>query len=233
MQLRVFIFFISMTLLVTACKNEVAEPDDIGYDYFPLVQGHWISYQVDSVAHDNALGIHDHFNYQVKELVDSSFIDNEGETAYRMERYKRADETFPWTLSDVWTIKRNNSRAEKVEENVRTIRLAFPANEGLTWDYNAENINDFWESEILSAGDSYSIEGNEFADVCQVSIVDSPSLIEATIGEAVYARNVGLVYFRLDDVRFLGFVPDGTQWEDQDVSTGIEFEMRYLDHGVE
>ena len=172
MHLRVFSIFVSIILLIISCKQEVAEPEDIGYEYFPLKQGHWISYQVDSIVHDAALNVHNHFSYQVKELVDSSFIDNEGETAFRIERFKRPDESFPWTLSDVWSTKRNNARAERVEENVRTVRLAFPAREGKSWDYNAENTNDIWESEIVTTNASFSVEGNDFDDVCEVSIIN-------------------------------------------------------------
>jgi len=234
MHLRVLIFFSVFVLLLSACKQEVTEPEDIGYDYFPLIQGHWISYQVDSVVHDAALGIHDYFTYQVKELVDSSFVDNEGETAFRMERFKRADESYSWALSDIWTIKRNNARAERVEENVRTIRLAFPAREGKSWDYNAENTNDLWDSEIISTNVSFALNENQFDDVCEVSYRQNPNAAIAEICNGVYAKDIGLVYFRLDTVVFANFpFTGGENWMDEDIKLGREFEMRYLDHGIE
>jgi len=234
MHLRVYLFFISVITLLSACTESIVEPDDLGFDYFPLEQGRWITYQVDSVVHDHALNIHNHFSFQVKEVVDSAFIDNEGETAYRMERFKRPDDSFPWTLSDVWTIKRNNARAERVEENIRTIRLTFPIREGKTWDFNAENTNDIWQSEILTTEASFAIDENEFDDVCEVSYRQNLNLADAEICTGIYARDIGLIYFRLDTVRFNTFpFFGGEDWEDEDIDIGREIEMQYLDHGIE
>ncbi|MEM7163258.1 MAG: hypothetical protein AAF487_12550 [Bacteroidota bacterium] len=234
MRSQVTYFFFAWSILLIACSRTVVEPENPGYDYFPLEEGNWIAYQVDSTVHDDDLGIHESFTYQVKELVDSAFTDNEGEQAFMLKRFKRATDTLPWVLSDVWTTKRNAFRAERVEENVRLIRLVFPARPDKEWNTNAENTREEWESEIVEVGNSSSIDGNSFQDVCEVLIHENLNAIEGEIAEAIYARDIGLIYFRLDTVRFNGFYPGiGQNWSDSLIDIGREFEMRYLEHGVE
>ncbi|NND77121.1 MAG: hypothetical protein HKN39_02950 [Flavobacteriales bacterium] len=226
-------FFFALLILVFSCKNNVSEPADPGYEYFPLVIGHWVSYQVDSVVHDDDLGIHDHFSYQVKELVESSFEDNEGDIAFRIERFKRKSDTLEWVLSDIWTAKRTNTLAEKVEENVRYVRLAFPTRLNKTWDNNANNTHEEWESEILGVQNLYDNGIEVFNDVCEVSMIDQINAVDAKLGQQVYAKGIGLVYHRLDTLDFIFPGPGGTVWPDSVIRFGRQFEMTYLEHGVE
>ena len=230
---RLFIFIFT-TAFIFSCKSDVSPPEDSGYDYFPLEIGHWISYQVDSVVHDDLVGIHNHFSYQVKELIESSFTDIEGDTAFRIERYKRNSDTLEWTLSDIWTTKRTNTLAEKVEEDVRYVRLAFPTRLNKTWDNNAMNTHEEWESEILGVQNVYDNGVVVFDDVCEVSIVNDPNAITVDLGQQIYAKGIGLIYHRLDSVVFNVFpFLGGINWVDADIDTGREFQMTYIEHGVE
>ena len=226
-------FVLVLLLVLFSCSEDVQEPENVGYEYFPLKMGNWISYQVDSVVHDDPSGIHDRYTYQVKELVDSSFIDNEGELAYILKRFKRPDESFPWVLSDVWTTKRNNSRAEKVEENMRYVRLTFPVREQKSWDTNAENTHEMWDSEVVGVNNLFTINGEVFEDVCEVSMIDSKSAIDVKCGVQIYAADIGLVYYQLDTLDFNTFIDVENGWADSLIQFGREFKMVYLDHGVE
>lgn len=235
MQFRLTLFILTLIVIsFNACKSDVIEPLDPGYDYFPLEIGHWVSYQVDSVVHDDAVGIHDHYSFQVKELVESSFVDNEGDLAYRIERFKRSSDSLEWSLSDIWTTKRTNTLAERVEENVRYTRLVFPTRIGKEWDNNASNVHEVWDSEILGVANLYDNGTTVFDDVCEVSVINNFSAVDADIGQQVYAKGIGLVFHRLDTVEFSYFpYPIGVQWVDSSISVGREYKMIYLEHGVE
>ena len=78
----------------------------------------------------------DTIHYQVKEELDSTFIDDTGNQAYRIERSRRNDTASFWTITDIWYCNLTSSTAEKVEENLRFIKLSFPMFKNKTWAGN-------------------------------------------------------------------------------------------------
>ena len=62
-----------------------------------------------------------------------------------VKRYYRPAANMPWILGDVWTQKRTTNTAERVEENVRFIKMEFPVKDGGTWQGNAYNMLGDWE----------------------------------------------------------------------------------------
>ena len=222
-----------LVLVFFGCKEDVAEPNMIGEEYYPLELGSFIVYDVDSIVHDNALGIHDLHEYQIKEVVHSTFEDNEGNEMYRIERFWRPDSSASWQLKDIWSRGIYDNRAYKIEEDVRYVRLVFPFREALEWDGNAENIHEEWEHSLDYYEMPTEIGAMNFSNTAFVKEVDNVNLIRAEIGESIYAKNVGLVYKRLDTLDFDTIVPIGTMWEPEDVKLGIEYEMIYVEHGVE
>ena len=128
-----------MLLLTLACKKEKkAEAVDLGYTYFPTEIGQYVIYQVDSISYNdffNPVKI-DTTHFQLKELVQSHFTDNEGRESDRLERYVRKNDSLPWVLRDVWYQTRTSTKAEKVEENVRFVKLIFPVEVNQKWNGN-------------------------------------------------------------------------------------------------
>ncbi len=81
----VFILFIALI----SCKREVVTPIDVGYGYFPTNIGHWVLYDVDSTHYDSFFnGKATHFHYQIKELIQSTYLDLQNRTTQRIERYE-------------------------------------------------------------------------------------------------------------------------------------------------
>src|SRR5437868_5456454 len=88
-------------VLFSSCNDETekdpgsTEAESL-YRYFPLKEGNYIVYHVDSIIHsyiddstNNPDSLIDTFQYEVKEVVDSDFIDGEGDLAWRITRYQR------------------------------------------------------------------------------------------------------------------------------------------------
>ena len=232
-MIRTLLICIVSILILAGCKENIAEPNVIGKEYFPLEIGSYIVYDVDSIVHDNALNIHDLFEYQIKEVVHSTFADNEGNQMFRIERYWRPDTNAVWQLKDIWSRGIYDNRAYKVEEDVRYVRLVFPFSEDMEWDGNAENTHEEWEHHLEYFELPGEVGGVSFLNTAFVSEVQNVNLIRAEIGEAIYAKNIGLVYKRLDTLDFDTIVPVGSMWEPEDVKLGIEYEMTYVEHGFE
>ena len=202
----------------TACQKE---PDlgaiDLGYDYFPTTSGTYIDYQVDSVNY----GINvDTTSFQLREVITEDFVDEEGQRAYQLGRFKRATANDEWVQTDVWTIKRTNNTAERVEENERFIRLVFPLEEGKNWDGNSFNQRDPWNYSCASFDEPYSWQGVSFSQTAFIEQRTNLNLVDQELAYEIYARNIGLVFKKFTDLAF-----QGGQIQ------GVDMELRYIDHG--
>jgi len=47
--MRLLVFLLGLTLLTSACRRETEPPLVVDYAYFPLTEGSYIDYRVDSV----------------------------------------------------------------------------------------------------------------------------------------------------------------------------------------
>jgi hypothetical protein len=182
-------------LALYGCKKDKAVTKiDFGYNYFPLDTGSWIIYDVDSIVYNTNTGNTDTYFYQIKESVTSSFTDLEGNTAYRIYRYKRNDTTQNnWTIKDVWSARTTASQALKNEENIHYIKLIFPVKENSNW--NGHGYNDLYEAEysLESVDITKVINGVSIDSVAHVVQLLEDNFIEYKLKEESYARNIGLV----------------------------------------
>jgi len=177
-----------------ACKKDPAPPVDVGYDYFPTDVGTWVIYDVDSIVYDDFNNSIYTYEYQIYERIESTFTDGEGRETQRIERYKRDSTNGAWIIKDVWFANRTNTTAEKVEENVRFIKLTFPARSGNTWDGNASNTIEEWEYRITEYDVAKSINGVYFDSCLTVLQKDYPTAISKEYYLEIYAKHVGLIY---------------------------------------
>jgi hypothetical protein len=191
-----------------SCKKDENPSPDMGYNYFPDKVGSYTVYNVDSFYYDDFSSpvTIDTFKFQLKEKIQSSYPDNQNRTTLRLERYIRnynpaiPYSSLPWILKDVWAANRTTTTAEKVEENVRYVKLAFPVKEGQTWNGNAQNTNPEWDYTYQFFDQKRTIGGITFDSVLQVNQIVYQDLIQQRHYIEKYARNVGLVYKQVIDV---------------------------------
>jgi hypothetical protein len=195
-QMRKLIYIIIIfTVFFFQCKEESdLPPADLGLNYFPVESGTYIIYDVDSVFYDDFTMQVDTFIFQVKEYIESDFIDNEGRTSQRIEKYYREKESDDWELIKVYFATRTENRAERVEENMRFIKLGFPVDFSNRWNGNALNTEDELEYEYTEIDVPYSINTLNFDSSLSVLHEEFVTLISEDYEAEVYARNVGLVY---------------------------------------
>lgn len=184
-------------LMLLAC-NKTEDPADIGRSYFPDQLQRYYIYQVDSVYVDCGFNIRDTFSYQVKEYYDAAYIDGEGDTAIRLELYRRVDENDNWQITDVWTVKKLPTRVEKVEENNRFVKLTFPVVQDDEWDGNEYNYLDAWYYYYGEVDVAYNNGYLNFDSTVQVTQYNNQypppgNLIEMNYFTETFARNVGMV----------------------------------------
>lgn len=197
-------FFCILTLtafIFSGCKKDEEITVDQGYNYFPLQAGHTIIYDVDSIVYDDFFSPPkvDTFKYQIREVVESSFIDGQGREAWRIERYFKTD-TTSFEIKQVWTSVLTATTAEKVEDNIRYIKIAFPVKQNKTWNGNSFNNLPAQEYRIETLDESYQSGTFSFDKTMQILHADEENLIEKFYSEERFTRDIGLVYKEFIDV---------------------------------
>lgn len=214
---------------LVSCKDDEVIPGkgDLYTSYFLLEQGYWIEYDADSIVHletddifylDTAIV---NYSFQIREEIDSSFTDAEGQKAWRISRYRRENAAQPWTFMNLWTARLNNSSAQRVEDNIRFIRLSFPISGRTRWNGNAYNnfVPEEYSYEDIHA--PYAMNGLAFDSSVKVMQNEFVSSINRINKYEVYAKNVGMVHKVLDSLRTVN-LPGGVVL----TLNGFEYRLR-------
>ena len=204
-------------ILLFSCKEDEIIPgiSDQYLAYLPLMQGHWVEYNADSIVHldiddvyylDTAIRT---YSFQIREEIDSSFYDAEGDLAWRISRYRRSTGSDPWVFMNLWTAKVKQSSAQRVEDNIRFIKLSFPLDSREDWDGNAFNnypVEEYYYEDIHESKTYGSLFFDSTLVVVQNEFISSINRIDK---KEIYAKNAGMVYKVLDSLNTVN-LPNGS-----------------------
>ena len=220
---------IALVILLYSCKDTTEDPADDPdaasfYRYFPLDSGSFVIYQVDSVIHEfiddntnNPDSVVTEYSYQVMEQIDSSYLDGEGDQAWRISRYYRTDSASAWSFTSVWSAKRLNNSAQKVEENIRYIKLSFPVKLNKSWNGNLYNFFPEEDYTYTEVNEPLSLSNLEFDSSLTVVQLEDFNLIHRIFKQEKYATGVGLIYSERDslNINALGNITNGFEFRQQ------------------
>ncbi len=196
-------------MFLSACKKD---ENTIGIDdhtsaYFPIDSGLTRYYLIDSVYWDEFAQTRDTISYSIKEVITGSFIDLMGRWSHRIERFKMNQQS-QWIIYNVGSSYRDNQKAESVENNIRILKLVFPASLGSVWNGNIYNTKDSQEFEYLSVGVPDTTDHFQFDATIKVyEESENNSLISDLYGMEKYAKNVGLYYRLISDLKLKPGIP--------------------------
>jgi hypothetical protein len=219
MNLRPIALLVFLLPVLFSCRKSEPEEIDLGYDYFPMQVGNYVVYRVDSTYFGTEPQT---FSFQLREVLAYEFIDGQGEPAVAVERYRRPSNDEPWTLHSVWVQKRTPTSGQRLEENVRFIRMAFPVAGGKSWNGNAYNTLPAWQYVTENPDQPVSYGALDFPRSVRISQRNNVNLVDQEIAFEVYARNVGLVYKRFTDLRNQG-----------GQLTGVDYTLTAIAYGKE
>lgn len=227
------IVFVSLIIISAfSCKKEEEKKTDIiaiDYSYFPQKVGSYIIYQAQNIVIDAPSERYDTINYQIKEVYESTFIDNSGNLCYRLERYKRNNDTLPWVINSVWVSQITNNSAIRVEDNVRLVKIKFPVKVNLTWDGNIFNTLDSLDFKITDIDKRETIKNTVFDSVLTVTQQDDENIIEKFYTAEKFGKNIGLIYkenINIESMYVLPGVPYYTK-----IKIGSLYKQQYLSSG--
>ena len=203
-------FLITLLFLVISCgDNVIEEPDEslYGYGYFPIDIGYTWEYQVDSVLIFQGGDSNITSSTFIQEKVTELISENNNEKIFKLERSYKHEIEEEWHLQDIWQVSMDNQKVTKTEENLKFIKLVFPAVKGKKWDGNsffdsnkefsvgANNIAVFqdWNYKVAEVGVTATVNDIEYPEVLVVSHIDEESAITKRFSEEIYANGVGLI----------------------------------------
>ncbi|NSW46032.1 MAG: hypothetical protein HPY79_09500 [Bacteroidales bacterium] len=177
-------------LFLLGCREkENLQSITIDFSYYPMNVNSEIVYAVEYIKIDAPINLYDTQRYYLKERIESSYYDETGNLIYRIERYKRYDTNSVWQLTDVWFSQFYKNQAHKVEENIRYVKLLFPAKKGLKWNGNAMNTLEP-QTFVIDTIDRY---WNGFDSTLVVVQQKKETLIDKYLDYERFAKHKGLV----------------------------------------
>ncbi len=221
-----YILLVVCTLFILSfqsCKRKTGEPLDLKQQYYPTEIGKWVIYDVTEMNHDI---LHDTSTYQIKEVITGDFIDDEGRLAQRVERYRRDSVNGIWQIEDVWHSVRTTRTAEKIEEDVRFLKMSFPVGEFEEWDGNVYNTMNEWEYYYDSIDYASTIGTLSFDSLVFVRQRSEHNLVWYEQAYEIYAKHIGMVERQLVDLD----IRSGVYWEEDSIK-GIELYQTAIDYG--
>lgn len=201
--------FVLIFFVVSCGDNVIEEPDEsiYGYSYFPIEVGYTWEYQVDSVIIFQGGDANIISSSLIQEKVSELISENNDEKRFKLERSYKKEEDGEWLLQDIWQVSIDNDMATRTEENLKFIKVVFPAIKDKKWDGNAffdsdkeisvgaNNISVFqdWTYKIEDVGVSRTINDITYPSSLHVSHIDEESFVSKRFSEEVYADGIGLV----------------------------------------
>ncbi|HOY39572.1 MAG: hypothetical protein KBB11_09595 [Bacteroidales bacterium] len=231
MKQWVFIL-ISFSLFAASCDNTPeAEPAGLyGLQYFPLDTSKFILYDVVEITIDKPVNVYDTLHYQLMERYSEPYTDNSGNLAYKMERWVRDDDLSNFTLSDVWVAQVSDQSAQTVEENVRFVKIRFPARPNRSWNGNVFNIYESQEYYITNIDKAAEINGFSFDSTLTVVQQLDSSLIHKNDCIEIYAKNIGLVFKQKININSQEVIPNVDI--DDRITTGTKYYQKIIGFGI-
>lgn len=204
MKLYTYLYLVT-ACLVLACSKSEDNSFEYKYAYYPLQKASWIIYSVDSIVHteNGQLVKHDTFHFQVKELIDSSFIGLDNEFYWQFSVFSRMDSVSPWSNQRIGLVKRTITTVQRDFNGINLIKLVFPPNKDYSWNTNVFN-NESKNSELIDSICLFKeidqpLKLGKFSFDSSLTVLQSDyeDLINKGYAEEKYVKNVGMVYKKM------------------------------------
>lgn len=227
--INLLISILAICAVWSCSKTREVSPQDLGVNYYPLQTGLYCVYQVDGVEYINSEDSVE-FSYQLKESVVDSFRNLESGISYMILREVRENSGDAWETDSVWTVRKDNIRVIRTENNIPVINLVFPISENTSWDANGFNEHEPDKYEMVEAGKPFDGEFVSFDQTVTVIQEDIPdTFIAFLFSREIYAEDVGLVYKENIKLKF----KQGDDYGNEIVDSGIRYFQSIIEHGQE
>ncbi len=207
MRLPLFVF--GLILVLFSCSKEDASREiDYGYVYFPLKQGSWKEFQIDSIRYTPFST--DSSSWICREVTDSVYPVSQDVYEALVFRYFRNADSVNWSPGyQITRLTRSMAQAEEWTNNTRYVRFVFPVYKDRIWDGNAMNTLGEQSYRYQFVGYRDTVGFLYYPDLVNVSQQYSISLISRDVEEETFSRNLGLIEVRKEHLENLTGIKTG------------------------
>lgn len=187
------------------------------YHYFPVNEGFWVVYQVDSIAYNPLMDTVMSYQYLVKETIGEEFTDLSNEVWQRIHHAVKRDSAGPWELSAAYAQKQTKQSAQKIENNLRFIKQIYPFQRFKSWSGNSYihyddmffcNFYGDWNYQYRELYTAKTAGSHAFDSVIVIQQVADSGLICKSLAVEHYAPGVGLIYKHVERLTTQNTSPD-------------------------
>lgn len=185
-------FIILFLIIISSCKPINYIDEDYHSKYFPVELNQEKEFLITNINH-SSFG-KDTVTYYLKEVISEKFLNLEGDSAYRIERFWKTDSMDNYEIKDIWVANKSLNFAQLIEENIRFTKLIFPFDVNVVWDGNTFNNQQSQEYRIESINIPFTVNGLSFDSSITVIQNYKSNLLEYENSKEIYVIGVGLVY---------------------------------------
>ncbi len=235
-----------LIFLLNSCEPDpIAEELKSAESYYPLSVGKYVVYSVDSIKYHEVIP-NDTSYFEVKEILVDTFYDNEARLNYKIERFARTSDTLDWVLVNVWSVLYTDNQLQKIENNLRFIKLVAPLKTDISWEGNIflggledipvdEECNNLtyledWDYSYKNVDQPLTLNGFEFLKTVTVIQQGDSNLIWFDYAEEIYAEDIGLIQKDFFHYYTQDLSCPECPWE-QRVQCGYSVKMKVLEWG--
>jgi hypothetical protein len=240
---KALLLLVVLATFVAACDNKYKDPDPqaMGYDYFPIEVGDYRVYDVMDIRFRDNRG--DTSRFQLRERVDTSFVDQTGQLVYKIVRSTRPNDRSAWVDDSVMVVAKTERMVLLTKDNTKYVKMVFPVNGNKKWEMDAYNSRVVVDSVARlyvikeqyfydNVGQPFIIKDAEFANTVTVKPVGFIEMGRVDDRREVYSNGIGLVYRIFNKVTFCELTKrkDCPQYQDW-IDNGHERHEILIDHG--
>jgi hypothetical protein len=226
-----------LLLALVACESHTSFPKIDSSGYYPIQKGSQWTYTVVETQFSAVTG-QTISSYDLKVLVSDTLVAS-GEVVYTLQRFRRIDDTQPYSATNTWSVRKSDFAIVVQQGNIPYLKLSLPLSAGKTWNgnaYNSQGGKDRCTDGTLVC-DNYTVKG--LAQGFQLGTlsykntvtIEENNAVDPIVGQdvrtAVYAFGVGLVYY---ESNVFSYCTVGACIGKQIVESGIAYKQTLKDY---
>lgn len=227
------IILILLALAFTAgCERTGILPDNTrtGFNYYQVEQGEFRIYDVYRISY-NFVNENDTARFELKQLVESVYLNQEGDSTFVIQNFHRESPDQQWRLDSIQHIRRNSRQLILQSNNKPVVQLVFPVGEGKTWNSNLLNTAAADSFRMVNVHKPFQLTDSLYEQTLTVlkqNVQDT--IVRQDVQQEIYASGTGPIY-RLTKV--LNYCATADCIGQGIITTGIFEEMKLTTYGKE
>lgn len=211
--MRIVIICLILAFAAYGCKKNEIDPNvDHSSKYQPLAEGHTWIYEVDSIYfYGNGSQKPDTFHFLQRNVVGSSFINEQGQESFKITRSTKKDSISNWVFQRNYSLTKTSLELRQTFDDEATVELSFPFALLREWDCNQYNNQRSVDCYLETIHEAKTIGSTLYDSTSTVFQDQEQNAVNSFYKSKIYAANVGLVSLYAENINNVDNDPKGSK----------------------